>query len=106
MTLDTIPSRNTSPLLVKRILIGSLVNLLVLSLILVATGELAGWIWIPMLTVSIAGAIGGIIYHVLNDRLEVSNGKRWALIAFSILIHLIGFWLGMVFALAQVGLWN
>ena len=44
MTLDTIPSRNTYSLLVKRILIGSLVNLLVLSLILVATGELAGWI--------------------------------------------------------------
>jgi hypothetical protein len=64
------------------------------------------WVFLPMLTVSIAGACGGAFYY-LADYFRIQNGWNKLLVNIvSLLCYVAGLWLSLVFALSLVGLWD
>ena len=93
-------------LLLKRTLIGAGAAILLVSILILIFGNEGNLIWIALLTTSIAGMGSGITYYLLNDFLQPSGFKRILAISFSLLLFAFSFWLALIFALAQVGLWD
>ncbi len=64
------------------------------------------WMVRPMVIVPLAGATGGAVYYFLVDYLRYRSGAKKALaIVGSILIYIVGLWMGSVLGLAGT-LWN
>ena len=90
----------------KRALQGIVLALLLFSILLLIIGEVESWIYIPMLTVSIGGACGGTFFHLISENWFAKSNYKFLINAACALVFLIGFWLSLVFGLAQVGLWD
>ncbi len=92
----------------KRALAGAGIGLLMVLILLTIVGAIndGSWIFVPMLTVAISGACGGAFYHVVSV-LRIEEGwKRVLAYALSAVVFLIGLWLGLVYGLSLVGLWD
>ena len=90
----------------KRALSGAGIALLLLAVILLIVGEIESWVYIPIITTSIGGACSGLFYYLVHD-LFFKDYKYGKLIkVFCGICFIIIFWLSLVFALAQVGLWD
>lgn len=90
----------------KRALQGIVLALLLFSILLLIIGEVESWIYIPMLTVIIGGACGGTFFYLISENWFVKSNYKFLINAACTLVFLIGFWLSLVFGLAQVGLWD
>jgi hypothetical protein len=104
--------RNSSPgtlqikLLFRRAWQGALLALLLAFIFVLVFVGPGTWMIIPMATASIAGAIGGVIFHLLEP---LRGQGRWTRPAINIaagFIFLTGMWMGMVYGLYLVGLWD
>lgn len=93
-------------LLLKRTLVGAGLAILLVSILIVIYGNEGNLIWIALLSTSIAGMGSGITYYLLNDLLQPGGLKRILAISFSLSFFSFSFWLALIFALAQVGLWD
>lgn len=99
-----------SALLAKRMLIGAAIALILISVFLLGVhnpkpewGKL--WMLKPLIVVPLAGAMGGLFYYFMN-RFEYQGGWKKALVvAISLIIYIIGLWLGSVLGLNGT-LWN
>lgn len=92
----------------KRILQGAAIAILLLAVFLTIVGAIddGTWILIPILTIAIAGACGGAFYH-LADFLRLQNGWNKSLItAICVAVFFVGLYLGFVYGLSLVGLWD
>ena len=96
--------RLLSALAAKRALLGTGIGLVLISIFLLSAGEgnpawPRFWMVRPLLVVPLAGAVGGLFYHIMDPlrRLGVS-GKIWAA-ALSLLAYLVILWLGTVLGL-------
>ena len=62
--------------------------------------------FLPLLTVSIAGAAGGLVFHISRPYRHQKGSIGLIAFIFSMLVFFIGIWLSLVAALAVIGLWD
>ena len=90
----------------KRALSGAGIALLLLAVILLIVGEIESWLYIPIITTSIGGACSGLFYYLVHDFFSKDYKYGKLIKVFCGICFIIIFWLSLVFALAQVGLWD
>ncbi|WP_207512565.1 hypothetical protein [Longitalea luteola] len=90
--------------LVKRMLVGAVIGLLLISLFLITAGEPNPewpklWRIKPLIIVPLAGAMGGLCnYFLVQFNSQLGLHKAVAVIV-SVIIFIIGLWLGTVLGL-------
>lgn len=93
-------------ILVKRCLQGAGLAVIYLAILRAMIGEIEEWVWLPITTVSVGGTGAGILFYFLVDFLFPKSGKKVLLTIFCVLVHFGFFWLSLIAALDQVGLWD
>jgi hypothetical protein len=94
----------------KPMLFGAGIGLIVISYFLIGNGEpnpAWGKLWMirPLIVVPAAGATGGVFYYFM-DHLRYQGGwKKILANILSLIIFIIGLWLGIVLGLAGT-MWN
>jgi predicted membrane channel-forming protein YqfA (hemolysin III family) len=87
---------------------GAGIALVLLAIFLLSPEDIDYGVWVilPMITVSVGGALGGI-FHYLMDRLRCQGGwKKMMANIFSILVYILLLWLSLVAALNVTGHWD
>ncbi|MBG8553767.1 potassium transporter KefB [Hymenobacter guriensis] len=64
------------------------------------------WTVLPLLTVPVAGAFGGIVYHLMDYLRYQGSWQKLAANGISILVYFVGLWVSLVAAFAFTGLWD
>lgn len=94
-----------TPLLIKRMLLGAAIALAVISFFVFGVDNPdpawpAFWRIRPLIITPLAGAAGGACYYIIEQHLLNQGGWRKGLaIVLSILVYIIGLWLGIVLGL-------
>jgi len=106
--LVTIPTQPVS--LGKRMLIGGGIALVLIALFLIPikhTNPEWGKFWMvrPFIIVPLAGAVGGAVSYYLNIIGTQRGWYKLAIIAFSLIVYIVGLWMGTVLGLVGT-LWN
>lgn len=73
----------------------------------VLNGKNAGqivWNFFPLITVTVGGVLGGMIFHMLMKR--QSNSRKNLAALFSVLIYILIFWLCLIAGFSAIGLWD
>lgn len=109
-TINNNSANKRSTIIAKRMLIGAAVALALISIFLYGVentkpewGKL--WILRPLIVVPLAGAMGGLFYHMM-DIIRLKGG--WNTIAanlISFIVYIIAIWMGTVLGLAGT-LWD
>ena len=92
----------------KRALQGAGIALVLFTFFLLIPDDITygAWILLPVITVSVGGALGGVYYSLIEQlRYEGSWAKAYATIS-SILVYFMLLWLSLVAALNVTGHWN
>lgn len=98
--LDTIVNPVT---LTKHLLIGGAIALLLIGIFLAGTGEPNpewGKLWMirPLIIVPLAGAAGGLFYHLATVRFP-KGWKNVLAIVSSAIVYIFGLWIGTILGL-------
>jgi hypothetical protein len=93
-----------------RILLGGVIALVVIATFVVPIDEPNpewGKFWMirPLIITPLAGAMGGLCYYFITHLYSLSGWKKVLSYILSIVIYIIGLWLGIVLGLAGT-LWN
>lgn len=95
----------------KRALVGAGIAYVLITLFLLVPGVTTSsswpkfWMIKPLLIVPLAGALGGVFYHLM-DTLRIQEGwKKVVANVVSLIVYIIGLWLGTVLGLNGT-LWN
>jgi hypothetical protein len=96
--------------LVKRMIIGGAIGLALMALFLLPIKHPhAGWgpYWMvrPFVMIAFAGAVGGAFSYLMNAVFEGTAAKKAFGIALSLVVYLIGLWMGTVLGLVGT-LWH
>jgi hypothetical protein len=96
--------------LVNKMLIGAGIALILISIFLYGVHHPKpewGKFWMirPLIIVPLAGATGGLVYYFLDRFTDQGGWKKALAIAASVIIYLIGLWMGFVLGLDGT-LWN
>ena len=112
MTQESSSQTKTSPqaILFKRMMVGAGIGLVIISVFLLMAPKGNPewpdyWYIRPLITVPYAGAMAGLFYYLM-DRLRKQGG--WKMVVantLSVLIFIIGLWMGTVLGLAGT-MWN
>lgn len=90
--------------LIKRMLIGATIALIPIGMLLLSVDEAKPewerfWMMKPLIMVPIAGAIGGLFFHLM-DRMRYCRGwKKIVANIISVIMYIIIVWLGTVLGL-------
>ncbi|MCE2613201.1 hypothetical protein LVD13_09480 [Flavobacteriaceae bacterium D16] len=108
MVTNTEPrKKNTSNSLRQRVWQGALLGLGLATVFFVFFGIAAGeWIIMPMVTVTLSGAIGGVFFFIFD---QLGPAKGWPKVFFRILGFLFYtgiLWLSLVLAYSITGHWD
>lgn len=102
-----------NPKLGKRALIGatiavSFILLFIATSLIAKEGELAFGLWVllPMFTVSVGGACGGIFYHIMDILRLRGTWQKIVANIISFFVYIIGCWMSLIIALAYLGFWD
>jgi hypothetical protein len=79
---------------------------LVFILIAADKSEFGAWVFVPMLTVTVAGACGGILYYVMDFLRYHGGWKKAVANVLTGMVYIVALYLSLVIGLAQVGLWH
>jgi hypothetical protein len=82
------------------------VSFLAFVLIAAEDARLGIWVLTPMLTVTFAGACGGIFFHLLSPARRNGGWKKAVANTASFLVYIVALYLSLVIGLAIVGLWD
>ena len=96
--------------LAKRMLLGAGIALILITIFLLGVRETNpawGKLWMikPLVIVPLAGATGGLFYYFIDNVFNQGGWKKALTIILSLLIYIIGLWLGFVLGLNGT-LWN
>ena len=99
-----------SALLGKRMIIGAAIGLTLITIFLLMAGTpnpAWGKFWMirPLIIVALAGACGGVFYHLLDNFRNQGGWKKIAANVLSVIVFIIGLWLGTVLGLNGT-MWN
>jgi len=94
------------PLVLRALQGAVLAAFLLFMLVLVATGgELESWVFAPLASVMIGGAVGGIVFFLV-DPWQYQGSKRLVATIFCILFFLASGYFSLIPGLSYVGLWD
>ena len=92
--------------LFNKMVVGGSFALILINIYLLKAGEpdpAWGWndFWMirPLLIVPITGAMGGAFFHLMEPVKRQGGWKRGLALVVSILVYIIGFWMGFVLGL-------
>ena len=84
-----------------------------LSIIFPIGGVLVGkkfwqgvWEFLPLVTVTVGGALGGIVYYLMVQVWYPSGWKKVLATIFSILVYIVLLWLSLVAGFSATGQWD
>lgn len=102
-TLKVFPINSTS--LVKRMLVGALIGLILISIFLSGTGDPNpewGKLWMlrPLIIVPLAGAMGGAFNYFVSAQHFKSDWAKILGMILSLIVFVVGLWMGSVLGLA------
>ena len=102
------PSQQNAPIpLSKRVWHGASLGLGLATVFFLFFGIASReWIFMPLITVTISGAIGGVFYFVFD---QLGPAKGWPKVLFrilGILLYLAILWLSLVLAYSITGHWD
>jgi len=88
----------------KRILIGAGIALILISIFLLGASEPDPnwpkyWMLRPLIIVPLAGAAGGVFYHLMDGLRYQGGWKKVFANVLSLLVYIIGLWLGTILGL-------
>jgi hypothetical protein len=95
-----------SPTLLKHALAGAGLALVILAMLLMGNVEIGTWVLLPILSMSIAGATGGIFYFLMGGLFHQGGWKKAFAIISSALFYMVSLWLSLVAALNLTGHWS
>ncbi len=106
---DTLVQRRTN-LIAKRMIVGAAIALILISALLLtiknanpAWGKL--WFLKPLVVVPLAGAMGGLFYHLMESLRKRVGWNNIIITTISILVYLFILWAGTILGLDGT-LWN
>ena len=104
MRTETITGEVIRPSLSKRIMIGAAIGLAVISyFVLTANGGNPEWgrFWMirPLILVPFAGAMGGLVSFFMVQLADLNGWNKVLVNIFSVLVFIIGLWMGIVLGL-------
>lgn len=100
----------SSPSLSKRMLLGAAIGLiLILTFILPVKNPKPEWpsLWMlkPLIVVPLAGAAGGLFYHLMGSIRRQGGWKKVLINIACLIVYIFGLWIGIVLGLNGT-LWN
>jgi hypothetical protein len=69
-------------------------------------GDLGLWTALPIFTVTIGGACGGLFYYLAHTLFPLQSWKKWVLNLACLVVYAIGLWLSLILALNFTGHWS
>lgn len=98
------------PLLIKRAIIGAVINLALISFFLSGVDYRdPSWhpLWFirPLIVVPFAGAVGGVVFHLKDYISQQLGWNKHVVTVLCLIIYIIGIWMGFVLGLDGT-LWN
>ena len=106
--MTTVHNQTASPIhpgsLTKRMIQGAFIGLIIISAFLISAGqgkaEWGNW-WMvkPLLMQPFAGAVGGAVYYYFDELRSKGGWSRIMADLFSLIIFIIGMWMGSVLGL-------
>jgi hypothetical protein len=101
-TLKLFPVDSAS--LIKRMLVGALIGLILISMFLAGTGEPRPewgkfWMLKPLVMVPLSGAVGGAFNYFISKQEFNSSWVKLLAIIFSVIVFIVGLWMGTVLGL-------
>lgn len=97
-------SRSNQGSLIARMLVGAAIGLLLISLFLISAGDANPawprfWMIRPLIIVPLAGAMGGLCNYYIVHYFNKAGLNRTIAIILSVIVFVIGLWLGTVLGL-------
>ncbi len=95
----------------KRAFVGAAIAYVLITIFLLIPGVATNpnwpkfWMIRPLLIVPLAGAMGGVFYHLMDILRKQEGWKKIVANVVSLLVYIIGLWLGTVLGLDGT-LWN
>jgi hypothetical protein len=93
----------------KRMLIGAAIALVLILVFILPVEPNPAWprFWMirPLIIVPLAGAMGGLFYHLMDYLRRWGTWQKVVANILSLLVYIVGFWLGTVLGLAGT-LWH
>ena len=88
----------------KRMILGALIALILISIFLLGAGEpnpAWGKLWMikPLIIVPLAGSMGGVFYYLMDELSYQGGWRRILTNILSLIVFIIGLWLGTVLGL-------
>jgi len=92
------------PVLIKRAIIGAVINFLLISLFLAGADYRdpswpALWFIRPLIIVPFAGAVGGIVFHLKDYIAQQLEWNKHVVTVLCLIIYVVGLWMGFVLGL-------
>ena len=94
-----------SKYLIKRALLGAGMALVMVSLFLVRELD-EMWSLLPVTAVTLAGAFGGVFYHIADHLRQQKGWNKILINIFCALVYLAALYMSLVLALAITGHWD
>lgn len=65
-----------------------------------------GMVILPISTVTIAGAVGGLAFYAMRSLRSTGTAQKWIVNLFCTLVYIVLLWLALVAALSVTGHWD
>lgn len=104
----THPNKSTEPIyqtpFAKRVLVGAGIALTLIGIFLLSAGEPNPewpklWFLRPLIIVPLAGAAGGLFYHLMDVLRKQGIWQKVLANVLSVIVYIIGLWMGTVLGL-------
>lgn len=91
----------------QHLLVGAGVAFLILNVLLIVTGaSYTAWVLWPLSTVTLGGALGGIVFYLSAPLLLKGGWKKTTTLLVCSVLYVLFFWLSLVAALDITGHWD
>ena len=90
-----------------RLLVGATIPVTLLNIFLLLQGiTYKDYVFVPMTTIAIGGALGAMSFHVLDYIRSCGGWNKAIVYAASIVMYILAVWISLVGGLAVIGLWH
>jgi hypothetical protein len=84
----------------------SLLGIFLLTMILLGRETFDPLFLIPLGTIAIGGACGGIFFYLMDYVRQYGGWKKVVANILCVPVYFVAMWMSLVFGLAQIGLWD